>query len=63
MKEKYNSDYQIQKAVENEEIFKVDKGLYPNAIYTMDSAFYFQDLTDVIQSVLDYFRSLMVVEV
>ena len=61
---KYNSTYQINRALENKEIFKIQNGIYsdeefvnpllvinkkyPNAIFTMDSAFYYWDLTDVI---------------
>lgn len=68
LKEKINSDYQIQKAVEEKKYYKVEMGLYsdkefvnpleiivkkyPNAIFTSDSAFYYFDLTDVIP---DYF--------
>jgi len=60
----YKSDYQIRKAIADGRIYKLDKGLYsstpsvhplaeiakkyPNAIFTMDSAFYFHGLTDVI---------------
>ena len=60
LKEKLNSDYQIQKAVEEKKYYKVDMGLYsdkefvnpleiiakkyPNAIFTFDSAFYYFDL-------------------
>ena len=66
-KEKY-STYQLNKAIENKELFKVENGLYsdvefvnpleiickkyPDAIFTSDSAFYYYDLTDVIP---DYF--------
>lgn len=66
-KNKY-STYQLNKAIQNKELFKVDKGLYsdvefvnpleiiskkyPNAIFTSDSAYYYYDLTDVIP---DYF--------
>ena len=66
-KTKY-STYQINKAIENKELFKLDNGLYsdvefvnpleiivkkyPNAIFTSDSAYYYYDLTDVIP---DYF--------
>lgn len=62
--ERYKSDYEIKKMVMEGKIFKVDKGVYsdsqdinyleiitkkyPNAIFTMDSAFYFYNLTDVI---------------
>ncbi len=64
LKNKYNTAYKIKKAIEKNEIYKIEKGLYsnkkyvnpiilyskkyPNAIITMDSAFYFYDLTDVI---------------
>lgn len=64
LKEKYKSDYQIYKAMEEKAIYKVCKNVYsdtigtnyleiiskkyPNAIFTMDSAFYFHNLTDVI---------------
>ena len=66
-KEKY-STYQLNKAIENKELFKVENGLYsdveyvnpleiickkyPDAIFASDSAFYYYDLTDVIP---DYF--------
>ncbi len=66
MKEKYKSDYQINKAIKNKKIYKIEKNLYSdtkninylemiskkyiNAIFTMDSAFYFHNLTDVIPS-------------
>lgn len=66
-KNKY-STYQLNKAIENKQLFKIDKGLYsdvefvnpleiilkkyPNAIFTSDSAYYYYDLTDVIP---DYF--------
>ena len=61
---KYNSTYQVNKALENKEIYKIQNGLYsdkecinpldviskkyPNFIFTMDSAFYYWNLTDVI---------------
>lgn len=64
IKEKYKSDYKINKAIENKEIYKIEKNIYSdtkktnyleiiskkytNAIFTMDSAFYFHNLTDVI---------------
>ena len=64
MLEKYKSDYNIKKALESKEIFKIEKGIYsekevnnplvvyskryPNAVITMDSAFYYYHLTDVI---------------
>lgn len=60
----YDSTYKINKAIENGEIFKIKNGLYsdtkyvnplaiinkkyPNFIFTMDSAFYYWNLTDVI---------------
>ena len=61
---KYKSNYQIKKLIEEGKIFKIEKGIYsdkkdvnyleiiskkyPNAIFTMDSAFYYHNLTDVI---------------
>ena len=61
---KYKNDYGIEKAINNNEIYKVSRGIYsdkknldlmaiyskkyPNAIITMDSAFYFYKLTDFI---------------
>lgn len=64
VKNTYKSTYQIRKALANGKIFKIEKGIYsdeeianpleiivkkyPNAIFTMDSAFYFHGLTDVI---------------
>ncbi|HBC85110.1 MAG TPA: hypothetical protein DCZ30_06955 [Clostridiales bacterium] len=61
---KYKDDYKIRKALENKEIYKIEKGIYsdskyanplivysikyPNAVITMDNAFYFYNLTDVI---------------
>ncbi|MCL2080140.1 MAG: hypothetical protein FWH17_09965 [Oscillospiraceae bacterium] len=60
----FKSDYQIKKKIADGEIHKIDRGLYsdtpsvhplevitkkyPHAIFTMDSAFYFHGLTDVI---------------
>lgn len=62
--EKYKSDYKIKKLIKEEKIFKIEKGVYsdkkdvnyleiiskkyPNTIFTMDSAFYYHNLTDVI---------------
>lgn len=62
--EKYGTRYNISKALKNKEIFKLEHGIYsdkdlvnpmiiaskkyPSAIITMDSAFYYYDLTDVI---------------
>lgn len=64
---KYKSDYQIKKAIESGELFLLEKGIYsdspyvfqleifakkyPNAIVTMDSAFYHYGLTDTIPRV------------
>ena len=64
IKEKYKNNYKIEKAIKNGEIYKIEKNVYsdtknvnyleliskkyPNAIFTMDSAFYFHNLTDVI---------------
>lgn len=64
VKKIYNSDYQIKKAVEEGKLYKLEKGVYsdkkiinplvilskkyPRAIATMDTAFYYYDLTDVI---------------
>ena len=64
LKEQYKTDYTIKKLLKNETIFKIEKGIYsdekyvnyleiitkkyPNAIFTMNSAFYYYDLTDVI---------------
>ncbi len=60
----YKSDYKIKKLIEEGKIFKIEKGIYsdnnninyleiltkkyPNAIFTMESAFYYHNLTDVI---------------
>lgn len=62
--EKYGSDYQIEQQIQANELVKVEKGIYstnqyyseldvlvckyPNAVFTMDSAFYYHGLTDVI---------------
>ena len=64
IKEKYKSTYQIRKALEKKEIFKLEKGIYsdkPSAHYlsvimkkypygtiASHSAYYYYDLTDVI---------------
>ncbi len=61
---KYKSDYKLKLAIKNKAIIKISKGVYsdkpvanelvsicksyPNAIVTMDSAFYYYNLTDVI---------------
>ncbi len=60
----YKSDYGIKKLIKTGKIFKIEKGIYsdnnnvnylevltkkyPNAIFTLDSAFYYHNLTDVI---------------
>lgn len=61
---KYGTRYNIKKAIDNKEIYKLDQNIYsdkaivdplilyskkyPSGVITMDSAFYFYDLTDVI---------------
>lgn len=61
---KYKSYYNIKKAINNGELFKIENGIYsdnkyinpmviyskkyPKAIITLDSAYYYYDLTDVI---------------
>ena len=63
-KNKYGSSYRINKAIKEGNLYKLEKNIYsdtknvnylemiskkyPNAIFTMDSAFYFHNLTDVI---------------
>ena len=60
----YKSNYQIEKAVKENKIFKIEKGIYadkknvhylevlvkkyPKAIITGESAYYYHNLTDVI---------------
>lgn len=62
--EKYKTDYKLKKAVSCGELYKLANGIYsdveyvspliicsvkyPKAIVTLDSAFYYYDLTDVI---------------
>ena len=64
LKDRYNSTYQIKKALINREIYKIQNGIYSdnefvnpleiitkkysNAIFTSESAFFYHDLTDVI---------------
>lgn len=64
--DKYGSDYQIQKAVTEGCLYKIENGIYsdkennhyleifvkkyPNAIISGDSAYYYHNLTDVIPS-------------
>lgn len=66
---KYGSDYKIQKKVDAGELFRVGRALYsedkyvpelavlayqyPNAVVTMNSAFYIHGLTDVIPDEYD----------
>ena len=61
---KYKDDYNIRKALKNEQLYRVEKGIYsdkkyanpliiyskkyPHAVITMDNAFYYYNLTDVI---------------
>ena len=63
---KYGTRFNLSKAIKNKEIFKLEHGIYsdkdlvnpiiiaskkyPNAVITMDSAFYYYNLTDVIQN-------------
>lgn len=65
--EKWGSDYKIEQAIAHGEIYKIEKGVYsdtlnvstlaivttkyPKAIITMDTAFYYHGLTDVIPDV------------
>ena len=62
--DKYGTDYNLKKAVNDGTLFQIEKGIYadrdrvselelvmfkyPNAILTLDSAFYYHGLTDVI---------------
>jgi len=62
--DKYRTDYQLKKALERNEVFQLEAGIYsndkyasrfeiisvkyPKAIFTMNSAFYYYDLTDSI---------------
>ena len=63
---KYNSDYRIKQAVQNGLLYKLAPGIYsdrkyepdtaiikkkyPKAVFTLNSAFYYQGLTDTIPS-------------
>ena len=65
--DKWQSDYQIKKQIAAGDLFQIEKGLYsdtpdvstlavisakyPKAVFTMDSAFYYHGLTDVIPDV------------
>ncbi len=60
----FGNDYQIEKRLQSELLFKIARGIYsdrkrvseleiirfryPDAVFTMDSAFYYHGLTDVI---------------
>ena len=62
--ERWQSDYQIKKRIQNGTLFRIEKGIYsdkqevstlavitkkyPDSIFTLDSAFYYHGLTDVI---------------
>lgn len=62
--DKYKNDYNIKKAISNNEIYKITKGIYsespyvshlailmkkyPNCVISGHSAYYYYDLTDVI---------------
>lgn len=62
--EKYKTDYSIKKAIRNGELFRIESGIYsdkesvselaviakqyPNAVFAMNSAFYYWKLTDTI---------------
>ncbi|WP_296879956.1 hypothetical protein [Thomasclavelia sp.] len=62
--ELYKSDYMIKKKIKEKKLYKIEKGIYsttknysflevitvkyPYAIFTLDSAFYYHSLTDVI---------------
>ena len=64
LKERYGSNYKIQKATKEGKLFKIENGIYsdkeknhyleifvtkyPNAIISGDSAYYYHNLTDVI---------------
>ncbi len=64
--EKCKSDYEIKKALKNKELYKLSKGLYsdkeyvsgnavvmkkyPEAVFTLNSAFFYHGLTDTIPS-------------
>lgn len=61
---KYKSDYQIRKQINMHNLFKIERGMYsdkenescaavlmkkyPRAVFTLNSAFYYQGLTDTI---------------
>ena len=61
---KYKNNYQLDKALKDKKIFRIEPGIYsnqrfvnyllvinkkyPNAVFTYDSAFYYYSLTDVI---------------
>lgn len=63
-KQKYKTDYELRKKLQSGDLVRIDRGLYsdevieselavvgkkyPNAVFTMNSAFYYHELTDVI---------------
>ena len=63
IKSKYKSTYQIRKALENKEIYKIEKGIYsdvpsvhyldiimkkyPYGVFTSYSAYYYHNLTEI----------------
>ena len=64
LRKKYKSNDKIKKMIMDEKILKIERGIYsdssnvnyleiltkkyPNSIFTMDSAFYYHNLTDVV---------------
>ncbi len=70
----YKDDYNIKRAIENKKIYKIEKGIYsdkkivnpllvyskkyPNATITMDNAFYYYDLTDIIPNKICYKKDI-----
>lgn len=64
--DKYGNQYQINKQIESKQLYKIEPGIYSDkskvselelisykyshAVFTMDSAFYYHSLTDVIPS-------------
>lgn len=67
---RYGSDYYIKKSIETGDLYKIEKGIYssqkdvpelamlsfkyPNAIITMETAFYLYELTDVVPDKYTY---------
>ena len=64
LRKEYKSDIKIKRLIKENRIYKIERGIYsdkknvnylelikfkyPNAIFTLDSAFYYHNLTDVI---------------